>query len=239
MYTYSNMAYVDADELQQHTILVDNDDLYLSYNPSDMHLRWGVESLDDLYEGLKMLPSLTFIMPEVPSEALATLKACGWQHHAAYQDYFLRDLPDGCACDKIKRSAIKDLHLVHELSERIEQAGASFEGLELDALEEWLRDGNEILLYQDDSLKGFLLVSVYGDTPTLWIRLLVVDPSHRRKGIGRALMQEAFRWAQKKGAIKSFLACDQDNRNALSLYERLGYQKSAEAPEYVLKKAIT
>lgn len=56
------------------------------------------------------------------------------------------------------------------------------------------------------------------------IFVLYVVPSHRRKGIGTALMEYAENWAKQRGDIQIALQVFQTNTPALNLYNRLGYQ---------------
>lgn len=52
---------------------------------------------------------------------------------------------------------------------------------------------------------------------------LVVDPEHRRQGIGRWLLEAAERAAARRGCRHLRLEVRADNRDALRLYQRAGY----------------
>lgn len=56
------------------------------------------------------------------------------------------------------------------------------------------------------------------------IFLLYVIPSHRRRGIGRALMKYAENWARQRGDRQIGLQVFQINQPALHLYTKLGYE---------------
>lgn len=56
------------------------------------------------------------------------------------------------------------------------------------------------------------------------IFLLYVIPSHRRRGIGRALMEYAENWARQRGDRQIGLQVFQINQPALHLYTKLGYE---------------
>ncbi len=60
-----------------------------------------------------------------------------------------------------------------------------------------------------------------------YILLLYVDPSHRRQGIGSALLIYAENWAKQRGDRQIGLQVFCDNHAGLHLYERLGYQPQA------------
>jgi ribosomal protein S18 acetylase RimI-like enzyme len=56
------------------------------------------------------------------------------------------------------------------------------------------------------------------------IFLLYVVPEHRRRGIGKALMQYVENWAMARGDRQIGLQVFQSNQPALNLYNQLGYQ---------------
>ncbi|MBD2487702.1 N-acetyltransferase [Aulosira sp. FACHB-615] len=56
------------------------------------------------------------------------------------------------------------------------------------------------------------------------IFLLYVVPEHRRKGIGKALMQHVEKWAIQRGDKQIGLQVFESNQPALNLYYQLGYQ---------------
>ncbi|NET51570.1 MAG: GNAT family N-acetyltransferase [Merismopedia sp. SIO2A8] len=57
-----------------------------------------------------------------------------------------------------------------------------------------------------------------------YVFLLYVDPDHRRRGIGTALMERASRWAKERGDRKISLQVFSNNHPALAMYHHLGYQ---------------
>ncbi len=60
--------------------------------------------------------------------------------------------------------------------------------------------------------------------PRVEIGYVAVRESHRRKGVGRALMREAQRWAAERGTRHVALAVWEFNQAAIRLYEDLGFQ---------------
>ncbi len=56
------------------------------------------------------------------------------------------------------------------------------------------------------------------------IFLLYVEPEHRRRGIGTALMRYIENWATQRGDRQIGLQVFQSNQPALNLYNQLGYQ---------------
>lgn len=54
--------------------------------------------------------------------------------------------------------------------------------------------------------------------------LLYVVPEHRRRGVGRALMEYAQTWARARGDKQIGLQVFSSNTPALNLYNQLGFQ---------------
>lgn len=73
---------------------------------------------------------------------------------------------------------------------------------------------------------GNAVDQIRGDRHT-HIFLLYVDPDHRRRGIGSALMQWAETWAKERGDRQIGLQVFQSNQTALTFYQNLGYQAQA------------
>ena len=59
------------------------------------------------------------------------------------------------------------------------------------------------------------------------IFLLYVMPSHRRQGVGTALMRRAEEWAMARGDRQIGLQVFQNNQAALNLYHQLGYHSQS------------
>lgn len=81
-----------------------------------------------------------------------------------------------------------------------------------------------------DQIVGFVLLrSVLDEAEILTI---AVDPDYRKKGVGRALMEETLRKLYADRAAKLFLEVDANNQPALSLYTKLGFKKIGERQGY-------
>ena len=63
------------------------------------------------------------------------------------------------------------------------------------------------------------------------MRMLVVAPEVRGQGAGRALAQECIRRARRDGATMFALHTSELMQVALPMYERMGFRRSAEAPD--------
>ena len=65
--------------------------------------------------------------------------------------------------------------------------------------------------------------STFAGLPLINIHDLAVTARHRRKGAGRALMEDVLRRAREAGCAKVTLEVRDDNEPAKQLYKRLGF----------------
>ena len=54
---------------------------------------------------------------------------------------------------------------------------------------------------------------------------VAVAPAHRRRGLGRALLEELVRYAREHAAAKIFLEVRVSNTPAIQLYEAFGFER--------------
>lgn len=76
---------------------------------------------------------------------------------------------------------------------------------------------------EDGQVLGFMDVVAAGWHKTGWIRHLVVEEMHRRRGIATQLLRAAFAWADTQGLQALMAECQTKNYPAISLYRRNGY----------------
>lgn len=74
---------------------------------------------------------------------------------------------------------------------------------------------------------GQVVISTAEGGPAVLVEDMVVDPAHRRRGVGRALIKAMTRWAEEQGATRLQLLADRNNPPALAFYERIGWQSTA------------
>lgn len=70
---------------------------------------------------------------------------------------------------------------------------------------------------------GFWHDTFYANGRVAWLEEIMVIASHRRRGIGEAMMESFEGWAKKEGAVLAGLA----TRRAASFYKAIGYAESA------------
>ena len=65
-----------------------------------------------------------------------------------------------------------------------------------------------------------------------WVRQLAVREDHRRKGLGKKLLQHSFAVFQQRGFTKVGLAVEAENTHALELYQKVGMKKAVHLDEF-------
>jgi ribosomal protein S18 acetylase RimI-like enzyme len=58
-----------------------------------------------------------------------------------------------------------------------------------------------------------------------WVYYVAVDPEHRGKGFGRAIMNAAEEWLRQAGIAKVQLMVRSDNTKVQAFYESIGYDE--------------
>lgn len=81
--------------------------------------------------------------------------------------------------------------------------------------------------YASLSLEGEMVACGLGvlQSGNLGIFDIVIDPGHRGQGYGTRLMEALLAWGQEQGAHGTYLQVMLNNKPALRLYEKLGYQE--------------
>jgi len=85
------------------------------------------------------------------------------------------------------------------------------------------RDGNATVLLGRDDGAPAASVLVGHDGHRGWVYYVSVDPDHRAKGYGRAIMQAAEDWLRARGIQKLQLMVRGDNAQVHAFYESIGY----------------
>jgi len=102
------------------------------------------------------------------------------------------------------------------------------------ALEMILQDPSRARIYvAREGSKVVAMAALHFTTSTAeggkaaWFEDCIVRPEHRKKGIGKALLEYVVGQAMAEGALRVMLLTDGDNRSAQALYRKMGFADSS------------
>lgn len=86
------------------------------------------------------------------------------------------------------------------------------------------------VIHDEDTLVGYVVVSVAGDVAEL--QRIAVDPTRRRRGVATRLLDDVRRLATADGAERVLLEVREDNPEARAFYAARGFAEIARRPRY-------
>ena len=93
-------------------------------------------------------------------------------------------------------------------------------------VEDWQKDQGFLVAELDGQVRGYIDVLAQPWQEIGWVVNLAVDRSHRRRGIGTALMRHARQWVREQGLRTILVEATTKNYPALRFYQKLGFQFS-------------
>jgi GNAT superfamily N-acetyltransferase len=88
-----------------------------------------------------------------------------------------------------------------------------------------------ILVYEGEQAVGCGAIKQYADD-TMEVKRMFVLPTHRGKGIASQILAELEKWAKELGFAKCILETGTRQTEAIALYERNQYQRTANYGQY-------
>jgi mycothiol synthase len=112
-------------------------------------------------------------------------------------------------------------------AEHPEQGRWSASDLQLRMAEPWFDPAGFLLAFRGEELLGFHWTKVHSDSaePIGEVYVLGIDPAAQRLGLGSALTLAGLRYLRGRGLSQATLYVDEDNPQAVRLYERLGFSR--------------
>ena len=147
---------------------------------------------------------------------------------------------------KIRQAILEDAAVVHRLIQDLAAVQGQAASM-ISSIDDIRRDGfgpaalfHAVLAEEDGQPRGlalyFFIYSTWQGRPALYVEDLIVIDSARGGGIGRALMQELARIAEKRNCSKLELSVSIKN-TARVFYERLGLSRKGDWVPYTISGA--
>ena len=236
-YKYSSMNYIDFDACKNAEILYDNDMLILLQDKSKLPsiLYFATNNFEEVVHIIaKMSGKLRLhFVPKAYAEQLKELNFIEWGEYADFWNINLSktaaqfkslDKPEYLSLDECEEASI--------VTKSCMGRSRGFEGAPLEFYEEWLNEGNQIIIGRIGMvIVGVCCVAIYNEGTTLWIKEFAVDPKHQGIGLGKKLLEQAINYGIQYGATKGFLLADVLNENAIGLYKKYGFEMKDDESE--------
>ncbi|MGB9674143.1 MAG: GNAT family N-acetyltransferase [Anaerolineales bacterium] len=91
-------------------------------------------------------------------------------------------------------------------------------------IEEWSRCDGILVGLMEDTIVGYIALSLQKIPHTSWVTDLVVRMPLRRRGIGGGLLLAALDWSRSKGALRMALEMQLKNYAAIQMAKKYGFE---------------
>jgi ribosomal protein S18 acetylase RimI-like enzyme len=105
-------------------------------------------------------------------------------------------------------------------------------------VEDWQRSEGFLAAEVDGEVLGYLDLVANPWQRVGWVANMAVNRTHRRRGIGTALMRSGRQWAREQGLRLLQAEATTKNYPALAFYRKLGFQFCGFNDHYYLNKDI-
>jgi len=91
----------------------------------------------------------------------------------------------------------------------------------------YLKTGSSFVAEEKGEVIGYVASQaasyMHGVDKLLWIEYVVVEPEHRRKGIGAALLQKLMDYAKHNNINRIYTTINPDNEASIKLHQKVGF----------------
>ena len=237
IHKYSSLNYIDYADCENAEILVDDEQLILLIDRSQVPnmLHFATDDFAKVVAKIKEMAG-ALRLHFVPKEYAEQLKVIGFVEWGEFADFWNNDLAKTVAdftdLPESKFLEVDECETAAAVTKSCALQSRGFEGEEPEFFAEWLADGNKVLVERvAEQIVAVCCVSIYNDGTTVWIREIAVYPDYQGKGFGKKLLKQALKYGAERGAIKAFLSADILNKNAIGLYEQYDFQMRANETE--------
>ncbi|MDE1865797.1 MAG: GNAT family N-acetyltransferase [Candidatus Micrarchaeota archaeon] len=90
----------------------------------------------------------------------------------------------------------------------------------------WIKDQNGVAFsaLSDNRVVGFILGNYLSASRGGYINTMVVDPEHRKQGVGKELLRRALSELQRKDCAHVFCAVEEENEAMLAFMRKSGFE---------------
>lgn len=240
-YQHNAFMYRQMEDFIDYQILEESERLLalFGYNEEN-HLSeivWAANDLEALLPWVERHASA--LMSFIPKAWHQPLLDAGCKEYGVLRDYWCQNLEPFKAKRILTYASMDDTMEISSVTIDCLLESREFHGETEAMVQAWLlgkepnlndvhgKDAAILIDRDHGKIRGVVFVACYGHEspkgPVLWLREIAVKRSYQGQGIGRKLLIDALHYGTLHGCTRSFLCADDLNKNAIGLYQSLGY----------------
>lgn len=257
-FQYTSLEYADISDISDSQVCVNNNHSLFLYSKSEgkATIDWGTSSKEEFFHGLEEAiaiisqnKSIKKIYIEfIPEDYVSEMENRGFIIVSEWVDFWNNNLntidveqPNSLVIRRISENEYKE---ASEITKSCKGYSRGFRGESPQWIREWNESENSCIFIAEMNKKiiGICCVNLYGFESekgiVLWLREIAVNPNYHSQKVGLNLAVHGINWGKENGAVRSFLACDAENKYAIKLYEGLGYKRKLNRGQINMEKII-
>lgn len=260
-YLYTSFLYCDIDEIGEvssENILEAQDYIFIIKEETEqIKIYWAAQTEKGFFYGLK--ESLNLIEQKndakkrvnisfIHGDLVEKLEKLGFRIYAHFCDFWIEDLErvntNKPSFEKIRFMKEDEYKEAAAVTRACRDLSRGFCGEDDEFAQKWNENVNScvIVAESDNKIIGACFMNIYGfDSErgaVAWLREIAVHPDYQGRGIGYSLIYSGLQWGKKHRAVRSFLAADLENHNAIKLYKKFGYEMKEDFGEINMMKEL-
>ncbi len=243
-FEFTSLKYADYDDLKDYRVVENSDRLILlhGFNGESKlwEYQWAANDAAVLLNTTELAPDT--MIPFMPAAWTSAFQSKGLVPHARWQDYFIRELDPAAGLEGGIKLDESDCAQAAAVTQACRNQSRGFSGQTEDWVRGWLTADDEqtknktaFVECQDGRIVGVVFTGTYAHESAkgaiVWIREIAVEPTFQNRGIARRLIRQALCYGMSHGAKRAFLAADELNVGAISLYKSLGFSEGEDEPQ--------
>lgn len=257
-FQYTSLEYAESDDISNSVICINNDGSIFLYSivGDKVIIDWAASSMESFFNGLEETIGIIsqdqtikkIYIEFIPEHYVSKMEELGFIITSEWIDFWNNSLetlnfeqPNSVIIRRIKEN---ENQVASEITKSCKDYSRGYKGETAEWVKEWNESENSCIFVAEmiNEIIGICCVSLYGFESekgvVLWLREVAVKPSYHSEKVGLSLVAFAINWGKSNDALRSFLACDVENRKAIRLYEGLGYERKTKRGQINMEKGV-
>lgn len=235
--SHTSLKYTGFQDIKDYTIVEESDYFILIYGYNvEQKINEYHYAASDVYDLLKHMDQHKALLTFVPKDWVEILKDNGYEIYAKWNDFICKELS---MKEEVSYNILAEGQASQASSVTLscKDMSRGFSGQTTEWMTKWIngsleslssaRDSNVLYIQADNQIVGIVCVAVYAleseKGPILWIREIAVRSEYQNLGYGKLLFKSAISYGLENGAVRGFLAADENNNHAIKLYNQFDF----------------